>query len=296
MARKKKTQPVDEGDPNAWMATFSDLVTLLITFFVLLLSMSSLDAKVLDDTVGFFNGRLGALGTTTEASLTASDVNAPEAPVLPSLRQQEGDPSARFDFQRRRESVLDEISKRKKARPASVDVKERSKALTSFKDDAAAQQVEELMANGTGASTREKFNKVVEVLKNPKFAGLFKVRVVEDTLRMQIVGDLLFMPGRVRIRPESLVLLREMSELARRMGVRMRVIGVVPGDAVKPARADLYPTGWELAIGRACNVVRYMEQRGGVAAAHLSCGVIPRSIAGDARDSGVIFEMRMSDQ
>ena len=32
-----------KADPNAWMLTFSDLITLLLTFFVLLLTMSSLD-------------------------------------------------------------------------------------------------------------------------------------------------------------------------------------------------------------------------------------------------------------
>jgi chemotaxis protein MotB len=36
----------DSGmDPNAWMSTFSDLLMLMLTFFVLLLSMSSLDQQ-----------------------------------------------------------------------------------------------------------------------------------------------------------------------------------------------------------------------------------------------------------
>jgi chemotaxis protein MotB len=34
----------DDGDPNAWMATFADLLMLLLTFFVLLLTMKSMDA------------------------------------------------------------------------------------------------------------------------------------------------------------------------------------------------------------------------------------------------------------
>lgn len=33
-----------EPDPNAWMATFADLLMLLLTFFVLLLTMKSMDA------------------------------------------------------------------------------------------------------------------------------------------------------------------------------------------------------------------------------------------------------------
>ncbi len=32
-------------DSNGWLTTFADLVMLLLTFFVMLLSMSSMDAK-----------------------------------------------------------------------------------------------------------------------------------------------------------------------------------------------------------------------------------------------------------
>jgi chemotaxis protein MotB len=35
---------MDEPDPNAWMATFADLLMLLLTFFVMLLTMKSMDA------------------------------------------------------------------------------------------------------------------------------------------------------------------------------------------------------------------------------------------------------------
>ena len=42
MARKKKQEDVAPGSP-AWMATFSDLMNLLLCFFVLLFAMSSVD-------------------------------------------------------------------------------------------------------------------------------------------------------------------------------------------------------------------------------------------------------------
>ena len=41
MAKKQREEP--SGD--SWMNTYSDLVTLLMTFFVLLFSMSSVDAE-----------------------------------------------------------------------------------------------------------------------------------------------------------------------------------------------------------------------------------------------------------
>jgi chemotaxis protein MotB len=43
----------------AWMVTFADMVTLLLAFFVLLLSMSSMDRSVLRDVVSNFAGDMG---------------------------------------------------------------------------------------------------------------------------------------------------------------------------------------------------------------------------------------------
>lgn len=53
----------DDGggiDPNAWMATFSDLLSLLLTFFVLLFAMKSVDKGKLEETLSYFRG--GGIG------------------------------------------------------------------------------------------------------------------------------------------------------------------------------------------------------------------------------------------
>lgn len=48
-------------DPNAWMVTFADLIMLLLTFFVLLLTMSSMDTKKLKKLMTHFTESTGAL-------------------------------------------------------------------------------------------------------------------------------------------------------------------------------------------------------------------------------------------
>jgi len=48
-------------DPNGWMVTFSDLVTLLLTFFVMLLTMNSMDNKKFNDVFSVFSEKVGVL-------------------------------------------------------------------------------------------------------------------------------------------------------------------------------------------------------------------------------------------
>ena len=53
----------DDGMPTApfWMATFSDMVTLLLAFFVMLVAMSEVEVKKFQDALSYFNGSTGLL-------------------------------------------------------------------------------------------------------------------------------------------------------------------------------------------------------------------------------------------
>lgn len=66
---KKKCPECEECLP-AWLAAFGDLMSLLLCFFVLLLSMSSMDAKKVSEAIGSLAGAMSVLegGTKTEIS------------------------------------------------------------------------------------------------------------------------------------------------------------------------------------------------------------------------------------
>jgi len=72
MARRK-AEDTDSTDTQRWMVTFSDLIMLLLTFFVLLLSMSSLDAKKLKQTFSFLTGAPGVLEFSSNGEI--ADLN-----------------------------------------------------------------------------------------------------------------------------------------------------------------------------------------------------------------------------
>ncbi len=71
MARKRKWPVEYKPDPEAWMTTFADLVSLMLTFFILLVSMSTLDKTGLSDISTYFRKAVSVLnaGEKTELNL-----------------------------------------------------------------------------------------------------------------------------------------------------------------------------------------------------------------------------------
>lgn len=69
MGKKVKCPECERCLPN-WLAAFGDLMSLLLCFFVLLLSMSSMDTKKISEAIGSLSGAMSVLegGTQTEIS------------------------------------------------------------------------------------------------------------------------------------------------------------------------------------------------------------------------------------
>ncbi len=56
-------QDAEDDEPTApfWMATFSDMMTLLLTFFVMIVAMSEVEVKKFEEALSYFKGSTGLL-------------------------------------------------------------------------------------------------------------------------------------------------------------------------------------------------------------------------------------------
>lgn len=74
-----------------WLATFGDLMSLLLCFFVLLLSMSTMDAKKFESAIGSLSGALGILegGAQPDAQLEK------ETEIQSKIKKTQGSPSSK---------------------------------------------------------------------------------------------------------------------------------------------------------------------------------------------------------
>lgn len=79
---KQNTSDDDGGGAPEWMVTFSDCMTLLLTFFVLLLSFSSFDNKVFPKMESAFAEGLASVGVTPTKELDAL-VTTPQVMPVP---------------------------------------------------------------------------------------------------------------------------------------------------------------------------------------------------------------------
>ena len=101
MAEKKSQNgAADAPNPLGWMVTFSDLVTLLLTFFVLLVSMQSMDVKAIEQAFGMFSGGSGPLNFADSGRLSKFQILMEQIDVIPpSQLNMEQIKVELFDFQ-----------------------------------------------------------------------------------------------------------------------------------------------------------------------------------------------------
>lgn len=85
--KKKKAGEEEEFDTEGWMLTFGDLLSLLLTFFVLLFSMKTLDDQVLKEMFTAFSGAAGPLWFTDRFPMEKIRRDYIVAPHTMSIKQ-----------------------------------------------------------------------------------------------------------------------------------------------------------------------------------------------------------------
>ena len=230
MSRKQEHEGEKENGER-WLLTYADLITLLMIFFVVLYSMSKVDAQKFQAVAESLNNALGG-GTPSKIELSSN-------PAGPSLFQT-GTPSAK----------------------ATVPGKGKDPSNTNYTDPTANGENKNA---GQGNVDVEKMSIDAIKAKLDKFAGdngiqaTLVTSIEERGLVVSIQETLLFESGSALITTPARAILEKISTV---LAVAPNQIKVEGHTDNLPIRTLQFPSNWELSVIRSTNVVQILQNDG----------------------------------
>jgi chemotaxis protein MotB len=223
MAKYVKKQS-DDGDGANWMTTYSDLVTLLLTFFVMLFSMAAIDSQKYEE---------------VRKSLRSSFLNIAggdkllknEGEVIFNLTEQSPpgkDQEKTEEGQEQEEGKQTQEYEKEIIEKANQLIAERAEAVKKEM----AETIERLGLSDQVSVVREQRNVIFRI----------------DSI-------ILFELGKADIKDSGKEVLNKLSTLLAEIGNDILIQGHADD---LPINTVLFPSNWELSTKRATNVVKYL--------------------------------------
>jgi chemotaxis protein MotB len=235
----KKDNNKDDGpeiDTTLWMVTFGDLLMLLLTFFVMLMSMSSMDQEALQTVCSIFTGATGPMEfSEMERVKTERDVlqqGAGGSMEFPDLNKIEV-------FKDRYRKIVEEKK--------GVDINN-------------LEILEDILAPEDDTEHDEMLESLKEVIS---------ISQDERGVILTLQDMVLFDPGEAEIKPIVFPLLDWIAEVLDSIPNDVLIMGHT--DNV-PIRSERYRSNWELSLYRALNVHTYFVEKKGLSPERFAVG------------------------
>jgi chemotaxis protein MotB len=230
---KKNIKIIPYENPAKWLCTFNDLMTLLLTFFVLILSMSSLNAAKIKDLQAELIDALGVM----------------------EFGKAEQDPIIELLF-----SLEDMGSKKNIIRT----IKKLEKKGIQIKDFVAVEIPPELLLKDFTALKQEGkkeyneqeiiFNQFEKLIDENFFEPGITVIKRERGIVLRLNEKVLFSPGSAKVKESSYITLGKIVSIIRKTSLKISIEGHTDSTSVNK---KLFASNWELSMIRALNVLDF---------------------------------------
>lgn len=260
MAKKKKEEfSLPPGTPAPWMATFSDLMTLLMCFFVMLFSMSSIDAAKFEEvaqsfqqTISIFKGGAKAIGDGILVSNGVSQLNMLDEYINSTGKVAESD-SNNIDFEQNPEKT----DKQKE------ELEELAEKLGTTKEEAeelqnAIEKIEEEKMNESEALAE----KIEEALAESFMTEEVDVEFTSDYVVLSLNGAFLFDSGQATLKQEAIPVLDKVGILL--MKYADSIIEIEGHTDSVPLNGGRYENNDVLSSYRALAVFNYLKENASI--------------------------------
>ena len=233
---KRKEQPPEEGSP-AWMATFSDLMNLLLCFFVLLFASSTMDEGKIQKIAASFDN-------VTFSVIDKGSISLVEGGMLSGGVSQVPDAQA----------VLTESGHN--IEPDS------GKEVTATKNDAEKLSDEELMVelNKRGEEqSEEMYDEVMQMAESYSIDDLISIDYNEQYVELDLNGSILFESGSAQIKNDSKIFLQKIAQILTKY--KYCIIEIEGHTDNVPMHSARYENNRELSSERARSVYEFIVEQ-----------------------------------
>ena len=242
MAKPKQEDP-PKGSP-AWMSTFSDLMNLLLCFFVLLFSMSTVDTEKFEMVVQSLQSTFSILpsggSTIGDGELISSGVSMLE----------------KFDIYFNSSSAL----------PKGDE--EPDDSVTNPDTTVTTEEAQETLENAGLTESEQMAEQVSRLLQSYGLENQVDVEFIEYYTLINLNGALLFNSGEATIREEVLPVMEKIAVILNNYTNNLIEIEGHT-DNVPPAAGEQYSDNDILSMYRALNVANYIRDNTTLDPAHI---------------------------
>ncbi len=231
----------EEGAP-AWMGTFADLMSLLMCFFVLLLSFSEIDLQKYKQVAGSMAFAFGV----------QREIKAEEIPKGTSIVAQEFSPG------KPQPTPINEVRQK-----TTEEFKQNLDFSDSDSKNNQTNSADSLknLAKALEAKAEEKASELRKALKRQIETGVLEVVVKDDTAIIRILERGSFQSGNASLRKSFLPVMYKVSKALR--SIKGKIIVGGHSDNI-PINTKKFPSNWVLSAARAANVVHFLTKYGRV--------------------------------
>lgn len=246
---KRRPSSEDEGG-YSWMDTYGDMVTLLLTFFVLLFAFSSIDNAKWNVLVEAFTGAPPLKSIAAVDMLTMPDFTNDLPQSYLNINSMTLNPEKEEEGAEKDQEANAHLTPEQMAR-LSLPVSEQQRAIMDS---------EEYQHNEAQFSLLYE-RLVLYIQTNGLENMLFASRDMES-IYLRVAAGVLFDSGKADLLPEALIMLDTLEDIFYAAGDALSLVTVEGHTDNVPIHTSRFRDNWELSSMRAINVVRYMLDKG----------------------------------
>lgn len=241
-----------EGLP-AWMGTFADLMSLLMCFFVLLLSFSEMDVKKFKQIAGSMKFAFGV-----QNKVELKDIPKGTSVVALEFRPGKPDPTPIESVQQVTQDITKSMLNFQEGESDSAGGRQKQKG--SFRGGQSPQTANQISAASASSSEKEQLEKnkkkVEDLLQKEIKDGAVDVENLGQQIVIRIRENGSFSAGSAFLQPQFLPIIRRLGVLLNDIPGKVEITG--HSDNVQVSN-ELYRSNWDLSAQRAVAVAEELR-------------------------------------